>query len=614
MNPAGFEGLRVSWALALGCLLLPCLASAQLLPLPPRSDKALTGSEFIHRVNSLNLAERETEILSQVMLGNVPSFLRQLAPVAVTHIEGGTTNRGIFYATPDYLAIGSDDDYLLTPMSPGTAQRIADRLNCTLPTSKMVDAIYLAAKVKLAPSPIPPSEAMTSVRVFAAHNATVRAQRLENDYSPGALVAGHKKDLVLTPKLAAAGGKVAIYGWHQTTGQPIQPVYVGHSANWVDYSQCARLVQQTMVVNGESSTVAATLSNASLCGLLSDEGVIGSPRYSTNWVAPSGEDSGKARPVSTALTQVMRAPRLEQFESSRFFNERVIFFTNQAGVRVHINAPGPNEFDRNKKLLLIFYALPNGNTIEQTVGKSLKAGDDWHYDIQHIGAQTRFLRERLPENRLVVAYLENNLKSWPAWRRQNGDQAFPALVATVKDIFASDNVEVVLNGHSGGGSFIFGFINALQAVPDDVVRIAFLDSNYGYDRGAGHDQKLTKWLKASPRNALCVLAYNDAVALLDGKTFVSAAGGTWGRSHAMQHDLAEEFSFTTRTNAGLESWVALNGRIQFLLKENPDKKILHTIQVERNGFIHSLVSGTENENKGYDYLGARAYGKWIQRE
>jgi len=57
---------------------------------------------------------------------------------------------------------------------------------------------------------------------------------------------------------------------------------------------------------------------------------------------------------------------------------------------------------------------------------------------------------------------------------------------------------------------------------------------------------------------------------------------------------------------------ALNGRVQFFLKENPDHKVLHTAQVELNGFIHAMLTGTPRENHGYDYLGPRAYGQWIQ--
>ena len=46
---------------------------------------------------------------------------------------------------PDYLAVGSDDDFVRMPMTPQTAQQIADLFGCILPTRKMVDAIDAAA-------------------------------------------------------------------------------------------------------------------------------------------------------------------------------------------------------------------------------------------------------------------------------------------------------------------------------------------------------------------------------------------------------------------------------------------------------------------------------------
>jgi hypothetical protein len=203
------------------------------------------------------------------------------------------------------------------------------------------------------------------------------------------------------------------------------------------------------------------------------------------------------------------------------------------------------------------------------------------------------------------------MKSWPAWRKQHGDRAIPDIIAVVRRIFVDSNVEIALTSHSGGGSFIFGYLNAVEKIPDDVVRIAFLDSNYAYDKSLGHEEKLAQWLKASDRHYLCVLAYHDDVALLNGKPFVSAAGGTWGRSHTMQHDLSETFKFTSQTNAEFEKFSALAGRMQFILKENPDRKIFHTVQVERNGFIHCLVSGTANEGKGYEYFGDRAFSRFV---
>lgn len=580
------------------------LCPAQTWNLPARPTNALTGSQLATNTTLLSpdLLTREIFIENEIRSGNVPNFLRQLCPVTIIPSDFSQTNLVTLYVTPDYLALGSDDDYLLMPMTPATAQRIADATDCLLPTRKISDAIYASAEVKLSPQPLPPGPTMTTVPVFVRHNDLVRTQRMESltAHPLGALVAGNKKDVVLTTRLTNAPTKVAIYGWHRTNGVAIQPLYLGHTAAWVDYSHGIRLVSQTALLNGQKTNLTAILATPNLCSLLSDEGVITQPCYPTNFLA------------ATATERIASQRWPQGFTASKHFGELTRELNLPDGVRIVINTPPASSFATNKPLLLIFFALPNGNTIEQTIGKQMQPGDDWHFNIQHIGAQTRFLRNALTNQTIVVAYLENSLKSWPAWRRTNGNDRIPALFDTVRDIFAGYRQEIVLTGHSGGGSLTFGYLNTVEKIPGDIKRIAFLDSNYAYET-TNHFAKFTKWLKASDENKLCVLAYHDSIALLDGKTFVSERGGTWGRSHAMLADLEREFTFTSSTNsANLRSHIAANGRIQLLLKENPEKKILHTVQVDRNGFIHAMLMGTPQENHGYEYFGERAYERWIQ--
>jgi hypothetical protein len=570
-------------------LLAASVASAQVLPLPPRPATAPVGRAFAHQIISSQGWERDREIQAQILAGNVPESLRRLVSITVSAVHVGRTNSLTFYVTSDYLGVGTDDDFFRAPMMPATAQRIADELHCTLPTRKMADAIYSQAKVKLSPQPIPPSAAMTTVPVFLAHNEMVRTQLVAVAAPPGALIAGHQKDVVISARLTDSLGKVAIYGWHRTNGVPIQPLYLGHSESWVDYSHGIRLVADNVLLNGTNTTAAQVLADPELCNLLSDEGVVTNSRYDTNPVVfiPTGQ-----------------------------FGERTADFTIDPDVRVEINEPPPSDFASNKPALLIFYALPNGNTIEQTVGCLPKPGDDWHFDIQHIGAQTRLLRSLDTNKTIVVAYLQAASRSWPAWRKQYGDARIPGIVVRVEGLISHDEKThrgkiLRLSGHSGGGSFIFGYLNSIDKIPDDIERIAFLDSDYAYD-SARHADKLTSWLQSSAQHFLCVLAYNDAIARLNGEPFVSAEGGTWGRSHAMLRDLAAHFDFTSETNSfGLESHSGLSGRIQFFLHENPDRKILHTVQVERNGFVHAMLTGTPEENRGYEYFGPRAYTNWI---
>ena len=60
-------------------------------------------------------------------------------------------------------------------------------------------------------------------------------------------------------------------------------------------------------------------------------------------------------------------------------------------------------------------------------------------------------------------------------------------------------MRIALAGHSGGGSFLFGFIDGGDAIPDDVERIVFLDANYSYSDADKHGDKLLAWLKGDAR-------------------------------------------------------------------------------------------------------------------
>ncbi|MBN2601509.1 MAG: hypothetical protein JXR87_05920 [Candidatus Marinimicrobia bacterium] len=291
--------------------------------------------------------------------------------------------------------------------------------------------------------------------------------------------------------------------------------------------------------------------------------------------------------------------------------ETTLYLRYPEDVSITIDVP---EMELKKPNLLIFYALPNGNSTAWTMGKRLENGDDWHFDIQHISAQTRFLRQQVNDRNIIVAYLENDLKSWPSWRRKypNSSVLIHNIVDSVAAQFPSKDLKIALNGHSGGGSFIFGYLNGIDKIPNLVERISFIDSNYGYKDSLCHDEKLIDWLQGSDNRYLTVYAYNDSIALYKGKSFVSATGGTWYRSKMMIKDLGRSFDFTVDDRDSLIWYNALENRIQIILKHNPDRGIYHTEQVELNGFIHSILSGTLREEKAYRYFGQRVYNDFIK--
>jgi hypothetical protein len=212
----------------------------------------------------------------------------------------------------------------------------------------------------------------------------------------------------------------------------------------------------------------------------------------------------------------------------------------------------------------------------------------------------------------VVAYLENSFESWPTWTRKHPDYVILSrqIIDTLYKLIPSKRKVIYLNSHSGGGRFIFDYMDGVSAIPSYIQRISFLDSDYGYD--SSYLFKIKNWLRNHKVHYLTVFAYNDSVALYKGNPLVSATGGTWYRSYLMLHQLALFFRFHKTEDDSLIVFKSGNERLQFFFKTNPSGGIFHTTQLELNGFIHSLFAGTKYDSKGYQYFGKRAYSDLIQ--
>lgn len=114
----------------------------------------------------------------------------------------------------------------------------------------------------------------------------------------------------------------------------------------------------------------------------------------------------------------IKAQDLPGFTKSGAFEEQQMVIEDaKMGTRILINAPLQG-FGEKDKVLLVFFALPNGNTIEQTMGKNLQKGDDWHFNIQHIAAQTRFLRHQFTIRRLNIPVRETDAEVGSAFMKR----------------------------------------------------------------------------------------------------------------------------------------------------------------------------------------------------
>jgi hypothetical protein len=243
--------------------------------IPARAPSAPGGRAFAEEVRGLADDERESSIQHELLAGNIPEFLRRFMPVRVPSVRAdGSSADIVICVAPDYLAIGTDDDFLLMPMRLGTALSMATTYGFTLPTPRMVDEIYAQAGAKFVPQPLPPGNQMRSTEYLVQHNEMIGGQREVRRVLPGALTAGDKKDLVLTNHLWRHLDRVAIYGWHLANGRPIQPVSTVHGWRYADYSHGVRLISDRVFVDGKPISIFTVLQNPRLAAALSGEGAI----------------------------------------------------------------------------------------------------------------------------------------------------------------------------------------------------------------------------------------------------------------------------------------------------------------------------------------------------
>lgn len=305
------------------------------------------------------------------------------------------------------------------------------------------------------------------------------------------------------------------------------------------------------------------------------------------------------------------------FVAAPKFAEQVREIRFASAARAVVVAPDAAKFDPNLPTQLVIFATPNGNTIEQTLGCARAEGRDWHFNIQHVAAQVRHWRAVHTSENVVLACVQADLRSWPTWRQRYADsfRLIRRMVDAIAGQVPSDDTHIVLTGHSGGGSFIAGFVNSVDAIPSAVGRIAYLDANYSYSTDEGHGRKFVEWLQADPTRQFVVLAYDDREIELDGKKVVGPTGGTYRASHRLLDYLDDQTTLIRDTLGEFQRTTCYDERLRVLIHPNPGNRILHTRLVgEMNGLVYALATGTADEG-AWGMLGTpRVYNDWVQSE
>jgi hypothetical protein len=235
----------------------------------PHRSSHLNGTDFYKTAFPFKWQQRDSLVLKEIFSGNIPDFLKKFVPVHVQIKDSSTgkTIKATYYVAPDYLSVGTNKDWARINITPYAAQKISDSLECFLPTKKMVDDIYRAAKIKL--EPVPMYALRDSTPTMYQHHLIIEGQRKGRK----GLIAGIQKDVVISGKISRdpKPDRVAIYGWHKLDGTPIQPLYTSHIYWWVDYSQGIRLIYRKIKVNHKWMDYIDVLKNPVLKNLICDE-------------------------------------------------------------------------------------------------------------------------------------------------------------------------------------------------------------------------------------------------------------------------------------------------------------------------------------------------------
>jgi hypothetical protein len=265
---------------SIGCLILTGCVSAYRGYHPPINPTAtrFTGSAFFAWANTQPRAVWDSMAVQQIVSGNYPHHVFRWVTIHTQlKVDSVTTLRASYQVTSDYLSIGTDADWSRVPLTAMAAQQLADSFQCFLPTRKIVDDIYQAARVKLAPMPM--FAFRDSPVTMYQHHLIIEGLRNGRK----GLIAGIKKDVVIAALLtrSAKPNRIAIYGWHQLNGKPIQPLYAGHVNWYADYSHGVRLVKRTIQINGRPYDYVQVMQDPVLRKLICDEADCDVYRYTT---------------------------------------------------------------------------------------------------------------------------------------------------------------------------------------------------------------------------------------------------------------------------------------------------------------------------------------------
>lgn len=231
----------------------------------------VTGSEWLSSLPNLPGKQRD-----QMVLEGVSSGLLRCEWRLVTSTIG--ENTATFYVCDDAVRATLDDGSRFRPQCTAVLlQQVADLMDASLMTAKIMDLCYQQADVKLNATILAPTN-MTTTDKSKVFNKELEKKRTGRD----GLIRDCGKAWILSNLLAKSKTQAINYGYYDTNGpsrsqaglKMYQTVGTRHDALHQDFSQCILLMSQYCQLNGQDCRVSDILTSKELAPLASYEGVL----------------------------------------------------------------------------------------------------------------------------------------------------------------------------------------------------------------------------------------------------------------------------------------------------------------------------------------------------
>jgi hypothetical protein len=265
----------------------------------------MKGSEFLKLVWDMSDPKRDALALSTMLAGNTPEFMEHLQTCRTSAVIDGGDYELTYLTPPDYLSIGTNEDFVRWPLIQPSLQSFCDARMLVsasdptdrtskfyIPSKKIVKNTWQSTSFKIDPqalsrpcektekNPLGICHPGLATSVIAKENERVNEALAKAGVIFGANYSAFtrtKKAYITRPNLD--GKNMAFGGWFWPNGSQIQPWdWSFHEAGYEDYSHGCDLVYWQVSVNGVPFSFDEVCLHPKLHVLVSDDGPF-NPRF-----------------------------------------------------------------------------------------------------------------------------------------------------------------------------------------------------------------------------------------------------------------------------------------------------------------------------------------------